>query len=131
MEISVTTPGLLFPAISLLFLSYTNRFLHLAALIRQLHESWLREKSPHLRHQIDNLRIRLLLIRWMQLLGVSSLFCCVLSIVTVLFGYQLMGGILFLVALVLMGFSLLTLFIEIAKSGGALRILLEEVGGKD
>ncbi|WP_372971143.1 DUF2721 domain-containing protein, partial [Marinobacter sp.] len=33
---TLTTPALLFPAISLLLLAYTNRFLVLAQLIRQL-----------------------------------------------------------------------------------------------
>lgn len=38
MEISLTTPALLFPAISLLLLAYTNRFLTLAGLIRNLYK---------------------------------------------------------------------------------------------
>ncbi len=36
MSMTMTTPALLFPAISLLLLAYTNRFLVLAQLIRQL-----------------------------------------------------------------------------------------------
>ena len=74
MEIS--TPALLFPAVSLLFLAYTNRFLHLAAL---LHRDWIELKDEALRAQIDNLRRRLSLIRWMQLLGAISLCLCVVS----------------------------------------------------
>jgi hypothetical protein len=37
MELPITTPALLFPAISLLMISYTARFLHLANLARSLH----------------------------------------------------------------------------------------------
>jgi len=37
MEITITTPALLFLAISLLMISYTTRFLHLANLARSLH----------------------------------------------------------------------------------------------
>lgn len=131
MEISITTPGLLFPAISLLFLSYTNRFLHLAALIRQLHDSWLKVKSPHMRFQIENLKVRLLLIRWMQLLGVASLLCCVISILALLSNQAVLGYLLFLIALATMGLSLFTLMIEIAKSGGALNIVLGDFGDED
>jgi len=36
MELSINTPALLFPAISLLLLAYTNRFLALANLVRKL-----------------------------------------------------------------------------------------------
>ncbi len=71
MSLDVSTPALLFPAISLLFLSYTNRFLHLAALIRKLHEDWIERGDVLLMLQIENLRKRLVLIRGMQLLGAS------------------------------------------------------------
>lgn len=40
MEITFNTPAVLFPAISLLMLAYTNRFLALANLIRKLHEQY-------------------------------------------------------------------------------------------
>ena len=46
MILEVSTPALLFPAISLLFQSYTNRFLDLAALIRTLHIDWLERYEP-------------------------------------------------------------------------------------
>jgi len=127
MEIS--TPALLFPAISLLFLSYTNRFLHLSALIRQLHRDWLNRGSAHLRRQIDNLRVRLELIRWIQLLGAVSLFCSVISMAAIFWNSPNLGLTAFAIALVLMGLSLAGLIVEIAMSGGALRVMLEEVGG--
>lgn len=129
MEIS--TPALLFPAISLLFLSYTNRFLHLAALVRQLHRDWLERGSPHLRKQIDNLRSRLNLIRWIQLLGAVSLFFCVVSMVAILGHAPGLGLGAFAIALGLMGVSLAGLIVEIAISGGALRVMLEEVGADE
>lgn len=127
MSIEISTPALLFPAISLLFLSYTNRFLHLAALIRQLHRDWVEERDDSLRAQIDNLRSRLVLIRWMQLLGAMSLVSCVVSMVSVLCGLNQMGVIAFACALFLMAASLLYLVREIAISGGALKIMLNAV----
>jgi hypothetical protein len=87
MELTLSTPALLFPAISLLLLAYTNRFLHLAALIRRLHSDYKTEADPLIIAQIDNLRHRLRLIKQMQALGVSSLLGCVLCML-VLFGGQ-------------------------------------------
>ena len=55
MEINLTTPALLFPAISLLLLAYTNRFLTLAALIRDLHAKYRANPEDVLHGQIANL----------------------------------------------------------------------------
>ncbi len=126
-QLEISTPALLFPAISLLFLSFTNRFLHLAALIRKLHSDWLSHREPLLRHQIENLRRRMALIRWMQLFGAMSLLLCVLSMVAVLASFHNPAFVLFTVALIFMGISLACLVYEVAISGGALAILLNEM----
>ena len=128
--LEVSTPALLFPAISLLFLSFTNRFLHLAALIRKLHSDWLEHGDELLRTQIENLRRRLVLIRVMQLLGAISLLFCVVSMIAVVFAYQWLGIGTFVVALTLMAGSLASLVWEVWISGGALRILLNAMEGK-
>ena len=62
MEISINTPALLFPAITLLMLAYTNRFLGLASLIRNLHVKYkqIQEDREKIRAQITNLRRRCL-----------------------------------------------------------------------
>jgi hypothetical protein len=125
--LEISTPALLFPAVSLLFLAYTTRFLALAALIRRLHEDWLARKAAHLLRQIENLKIRLKLIRWMQMLGACSLCACLASMGAVLAQNPVVALSAFKVALGLMGFSLVALLGEIALSGGALRVLLEEV----
>ena len=127
MTLEVSTPALLFPAISLLFLSYTNRILHHSALIRQLHKDWLQEGDDLLRAQIDNLRRRLTLIRAMQLFGAFSLFLCVVSMVAVTAAMQMVAVPSFTVALLLMGCSLACLCYEVWISGGALRIMLNAV----
>lgn len=127
MQIEVSTPALLFPAISLLFLAYTTRFLNLAALIRTLHRDWQHGRDESLRAQIANLRARLELIRWMQLLGAVSLFVCIAAMMGVLAGAASFGFAAFCLALALMGASLLILIAEIAISGGALRIMLNTV----
>lgn len=124
MTLEISTPALLFPAISLLFLSYTNRFLHLAALVRTLHGDWLKMEDDILAAQIVNIRKRLVLIRWMQFLGAVSLLLCVISMVAVAAEAQGVAVPSFWAALILMALSLVCLSVEIWISGGALRILL-------
>lgn len=125
MELAVSTPALLFPAVSLLFLSYTNRFLHLSALIRKLHIDWLNAHDNLVLEQITNLRRRLVLIRWMQFLGAICLFCCVSSMLCLIFDFQMAGISVFIIALIFMASSLIGLAIEVWISGGALRIMLQ------
>lgn len=79
MEFSLTTPAVLFPAVSLILLAYTNRFLAISSLIRNLKDKYTEKGEEHLIGQIKNLRRRIYLIRNMQFLGVFSLFLCVLS----------------------------------------------------
>ncbi len=131
MKLEISTPALLFPAISLLFLSYTNRFLHLSALIRSLHSAWLEKGDFTLAAQIENLNRRLTLIRTMQLFGAVSLFLCVIAMLCITGAYQVLAVCSFLMALILMGLSLGCLIYEVWISGGALRILLNAVAEKD
>lgn len=131
MTLEVSTPALLFPAISLLFLSYTNRFLHLSALIRNLHSDWLKQGDSMLHQQIENLRRRLVLIRTMQLFGAISLLLCVMAMLSVIGKYPVTAAISFVVALSMMALSLACLIYEVWISGGALRILLNAVEARD
>jgi hypothetical protein len=61
MDISINTPALLFPAVTLLMLAYTNRFNTLATIIRNLHGKYQNERSENLLAQIANLRYRVYL----------------------------------------------------------------------
>ena len=80
MSISINTPALLFPAITLLLLAYTNRFLAVATLIRNLHKKYLEvPEQKIIIGQIENLRKRIHLIKWMQIFGVISFVFCVSS----------------------------------------------------
>ena len=124
MNLDISTPALLFPAISLLFLSYTNRFLHLSALIRNLHRDWLKDGDCLLLAQISNLRCRLVLIRRMHFLGALCLFFCVTSMLAIIFDQPGWAMGTFITALFFMATSLLGLIIEVWISGGALRIML-------
>ncbi|MGL6040202.1 MAG: DUF2721 domain-containing protein, partial [Deefgea sp.] len=60
---SINTPSLLFPAISLLMLAYTNRFLAISSIIRQLYEHHSNNPHDNILRQLGNLRQRVWLIR--------------------------------------------------------------------
>jgi hypothetical protein len=127
MEISVTTPALLFPAISLLMLAYTNRFLTLATIIRGLHDRYKSEANDNLLGQIANLRYRIYLIRNMQIFGVMSLLFCVISMFALFAGWIAGGQWTFAIALILMMVSMLISLRELQISVGALDLLLVEL----
>ncbi len=122
MEISLTTPALLFPAISLLLLAYTNRFLAIATLIRNLHEKYENQPNKILIEQIKNLKKRVYLIRNMQFLGVSSLLLCVICMFLLFWGEIEIGYWLFGISLILLMLSLSFSVIEIQISVKALNI---------
>lgn len=127
MEITLTTPALLFPAISLLLLAYTNRFLAIATIIRSLHKMYVDNKKTVLEGQIKNLRKRLFLIRSMQFFGVGSLFMCVLSMIFIYLQYVTFGYAIFGFSLVLFLFSLFISLREIVLSTEALEIELSDM----
>lgn len=127
MEITLTTPALLFPAVSLLLLAYTNRFLALASLIRSLHERFQQSPDEILIGQIANLRRRIRLIRDMQAIGVFSLFLCVLCMFVLFAGQLLLGKILFAVSLLLLMWSLWLSVVEIRISVQALDLHLSDL----
>jgi len=127
MDIDLTTPALLFPTVSLLLLAYTNRFLTLATIIRNLYDRYNADQNANLLSQIANLRYRVYLIRNMQIAGVLSLLFCVVSMFALFAGWIPGGQWSFALALVLMivslGISLRELFISV----GALDLLLTDL----
>lgn len=108
-------------------LAYTNRFLTIASIVRTLHGRYKSEGSVVVRRQIDNLRSRLGLIRWMQSFGIMSLIACLLSVVGLFLNMRLLGEVLFGISLLLMLSSLLFCLREIHLSGRALEIELEDM----
>ncbi len=127
MELTLGTPALLFPAISLLMLAYTNRFLALAALIRNLSDDYKKDHQRNVLEQIAALRNRIRLILWMQSGGIASLALCVATMLCVLFDYKGFGLILFAASLVLMLVSLVLSLLEIRMSTNALRLALHDL----
>ena len=127
MEIDLTTPALLFPAISLLLLAFTNRFLAVAAVIRSLHDRYQLNPDRVIIEQISNLRHRMTLIRNMQVFGVLSLLLCVVCMFILFAGYREAGKAIFGVSLVLMMISLGISMWEIQISVNALNLQLSDL----
>ncbi len=127
MELTLTTPALLFPAISLLLLAYTNRFLTLAALIRELYARYRAQPDPTLLGQLTNLRYRIVLIRNMQACGVASFFLCVLCMFVLFAGQRLLGQWIFGSSLILLLISLGLSLREIQVSIDALTLQIADV----
>ena len=136
-QLTLTTPALLFSAISLLLLAYTNRFLAYATVVRNLHmqhkenrsKAELGEANPNgiIVGQIQNLRKRLVLTRTMQLLGIGSLLLCVLCMFLVYIDQQLAAEIIFGIALVMLIISLAISVREIQISVKALGLHLSDM----
>lgn len=126
MDMTITTPSLLFPAISLLLLAYTNRFVVLTNVIRQLSSADGAQSQDMVRRQIRNLRKRVQIIRLMQASGVLSFVFCTLSMFALLLQFYLLGQFLFAVSLVLLVISLLFSFYEVNISTNAINIELEK-----
>jgi len=124
MDLQLTVPALLFPAISLLYLSYNGRFLALAQLIRDLHEKWQEEDDDTIYSQIQNLRLRLNFIRWMQISGATSFILAASSMTALFYGYERMGQILFGASLVMLITSVAYLLRENIISVHALELQL-------
>lgn len=118
MDISINTPALLFPAITLLMLAYTNRFLGIATIIRNLHTRFrqMPEDRDLIREQIKNLKRRLTLIKEMQACGIISFSLCVLSMLFFYFkieGWALSTfGLSLVMLLVSLGISLNEIYIS-------------------
>jgi hypothetical protein len=126
-ELTLTTPALLFSAISLIMLAYTNRFLAYAAIIRNLHDKYQREKDSVLIAQIKNIKHRLYLTRSMQILGITSLLFCVLTMFLIFIQQPTIALWIFGFALILLILSLAFLIWEIQISVKALELHINDI----
>ena len=123
---SFATPALLFPAISLLILAYTNKFLAIANLIRNLITRYEQEHTLVLKEQIVTLRRRVYLIRWMQTFAIISFLLCFVCMFFLFWDKKAAATWVFGASLVSMIVSLVFSLLEIVASASALRLLLKE-----
>lgn len=128
MQLTISTPALLFPAITLLLLAYTNRFLALATLIRGLHAKFKSDTTHSvLFGQIKNLRARLTMIRYMQAFGVLSFVFTVICMFLLFQEMTYWANIVFGVSLLSLLVSLIISLIEIQVSTKALSLELSDM----
>ena len=128
--LDLTTPSLLFSAISLILLAYTNRFLSYASVVRALKEKHQQTHDPMDIAQIANLRKRLYLTRSMQILGILSLLLCVIAMFFIYVSWQVFAAWIFGIALLLLAASLCVCIWEINISVNALEIHLQDMSSK-
>jgi hypothetical protein len=126
-ELTLTTPAVLFSAISLIMLAYTNRFLAYASVIRDLHDKYQKNKDRVLIAQIKNIKQRLYLTRSMQIFGISSLLLCVLTMFLIYIDQQTLAIWVFGLALILLIISLALLIMEIQISVKALEHHISDI----
>jgi hypothetical protein len=126
-QLTLTTPALLFSAISLIMLAYTNRFLAYAAVVRNLHDKYKKNKNQVFIRQIKNLRQRLYLTRAMQIFGITSLLLCVLTMFLIYVEQHTVAVWIFGLALLLLIISLGLLIREIQISVEALEYHLSDL----
>lgn len=126
-ELTLTTPALLFSAISLIMLAYTNRFLAYAAVVRSLHDTYLKNKDAVLIKQIKNIKQRLYLTRAMQIFGITSLLLCVVTMFLIYIELNTLATWVFGLALLLLIISLSVLIVEIQISVKALEHHISDI----
>ena len=127
MDLTISTPALIFPSISFLLIAYSNRFLAIAGLIRDLKNKFSDNKEEILIKQIKNLRYRLRLIRWMQGVAVFGMLLALLSILALYLEVSLLGSIFFILSAISVTTSLCIALVEIMFSGRALDLELEDI----
>ncbi len=130
MDITINTPAILFPAISLIMLAYTNRFLALSSRVRSLHDKYQNHEQKHIIHgQIKNLRYRLKLIKNMQALGVLTFLSCILCMFLIHAEYFMTANVIFGFSLITFSASLGLSLLEIQLSTKALELELSDMEG--
>ena len=127
MILQLETPAMLFPAITLLLLAYTNRFLALSQLIRSLHREYQDCHAIKALNQIKRLRLRVSLIRLMQASGVVAIIFCIITIFLLLASFNQSAFIYFIISLIIFLISIICSLIEILLSNSALNIVLSDL----
>ncbi|EIM75384.1 hypothetical protein A3SI_13282 [Nitritalea halalkaliphila LW7] len=128
MELQLSTPALLFSAITLMMLAFTNRFLAIASLIRGLHKKYLENPEENLLiDQIQNLKRRLSLIKWMQVCGMISFLLCVLCMFFIYIQAELAAATIFIMSMFTLLVSLGISLIEVLISTKALNLEIQDM----
>ena len=127
MNLTLSIPALLFPAISLTMLAYNARYLAIAALIRNLHTSYQETGSEDVRLQVTKLRKRLSIIKNMQAVAIVSFLLAVITMFLIYIDITFWANLVFAVSLVTLMTSLILSLVEVQLSTKALSIQLKDM----
>ncbi|WP_394974311.1 DUF2721 domain-containing protein [uncultured Croceitalea sp.] len=127
MQLTLSIPALLFPAISLTMLAYNARYLAIAALIRNLHGQYSNDATTPLKKQIEQLRKRLDIIKNMQATAIVSFLLAAVTMFLVYVELEVWANIIFGISLVFLMISLILSLIEVQLSTKALGIQLKNM----
>ena len=127
MNLTLSIPALLFPAISLTMLAYNARYLAIAGLIRQLHGQFIETKAAPLKKQISSLKKRLEIIKGMQATAIASFLLAAVTMFLIYIELVVWANIIFGVSLILLMISLVLSFVEVQLSTKALGIQLKSM----
>ena len=127
MNLTMSIPALLFPAISLTMLAYNARYLAIAALIRELCKEYKNSHAKNVEIQIIILRKRLNLIRATQASAILSFIASVFTMFLLFLELNSVANIVFILGLLSMITSLVLLFIEVQTSTKALKVQLRDL----
>jgi len=131
MELTLSIPALLFPAISLSMLAYNARYLAIAALIRQLHRQYKERATVILGKQVRLLTRRLEIIKQMQAAAILSFLLSALSMLLIYVQWMFWANLFFGISLLALIVSLLLSFIDVQLSTKALGIQLSDMRGDE
>ena len=127
MQLTLSIPALLFPAISLSMLAYNARYLAIAALIRQLHQRYQETESAAIGLQVKQLRKRLTIIKNMQAVAIMSFLLAVVTMFLIYVELDFWANLVFGVSLFALMISLVLSLIEVQLSTKALGIQLKDM----
>jgi len=108
-------------------IAFTNRYLAIASLIRELHDKFRQNPEVGYVQQIRHLHRRVHIIRNIQFIIVTSLLLSAISMLFVYLQNQVVGQLLFFVALLFQIAALMLSIWEISISIHALKIELSDM----
>ena len=124
---SYNLPAMLFPTISLFFLSFTNRFVAMSQLTPSLCSQYQTLPNQKTLSEIKNMKFRLNLLKNTQILGIFSLIFTTFSVIFLFFAKPDLSKLSFGLSLLLLIMALFCTAWEIIISTEALEIELSDL----
>lgn len=132
MQQDILIIGVLFPAIPLMMINFGNRYMVLANLIRNLHDTVVRDNTPQddaerFLLQITSLRSRLRLIGMVQIVSATAFTMVLAAMCATYLELMEWASLLFISALVFMAVAMIMFMREIQLGNSALDVHLSDL----